>query len=85
MIASLVVNIPPLSPEGQRAAGRLLPMMASTGCELTLTEVGPELFAASYLAGGQPIPISVVGVSMADCLDQLATKLALPIPPVVEA
>lgn len=81
MIDSLLVNIPPLTLEGQAAAGRILPLMASTGCELTLTEVAPTQFTASYLAPGMPVPLAVVGVSMADCLTQLADRL-VPLPPV---
>lgn len=79
MISSLLVNIPPLTTEGQIAAGRLLPQMATFGAELTLVQVTQEQFAASYLAPGMPVPISVVGVSMADCLTQLADRLA-PLP-----
>lgn len=82
MIDSLLVNIPPMSPQGQAAAGALLPLMVASGCELTLTQVTSDQFAASYLAPGMVVPIAVVGTTMADCLLNLATRLSVVVPPV---
>lgn len=84
MINSLLVNIPPMTPDAQAAAAALFPQMVSSGVELTLTQIAPEQFAASYLTPLMTVPIAVVGLTMADCLTQIATRVLPPPPPVEE-
>lgn len=75
MVSSMMINIPPLEPESLLAAGVILPMIASTGMELTLTQVDEGQFALSCLIPPSTLPLAVTGVSRADCLTQLVLLL----------
>ena len=74
-VSSLIINIPPLEPESLVAAGAILPMIASTGMELTLVQVDEGQFALSCLIPPSQLPLAVTGVSRADCLTQLYVLL----------
>lgn len=74
-VSSMLINIPPLEPESLVAAGAILPMISSTGMELTLVQVDEGQFALSCLIPPGPMPLAVTGTSRADCLTQLVALL----------